>query len=778
MDHSKIRSNSHKVSINLATKVKKSTAKSRKKLKTLRTSIKEKGFIPTMKEFISEMWHSGKKPILYLIGLGLLLLILTPILTYLFFVRDLSSKESILTRKNEGVVLQDRNGTPFFTLYEAKTQNPVTLDQINEQTQQAVIAIEDKDFYHHHGFSVSGFGRALIANIRNESITQGGSTLSQQVVKNTLLSQERSFLRKYQELFLAIELERRFSKEDILELYLNTSYFGEGAFGIQDAAQAYFSKDAKDLTLAESALMAGILPAPSAYSPISGNADRAYARQALVLQLMEDQGYITAEERAAAEEQEITFNPSPRSINQTAPHFALMVQEELIEEYGEQQVAQSGYVVKTTLNLQGQQAAQRIVKTQVDRLARNQVTNGAAVVMDPKTGEILALVGSHDWADEDNGKINMATRPRQPGSSFKPIVYAKALEERLITPATVITDEEVTFPGGYTPRNYDRQFRGDVLVRYALANSLNIPAVLVMEKVGLADTIDYAEDLGITTLNAPDRYGLSLVLGAAEVPLTQMTAAFAVFANQGVKAEPTTILEITNKKGDTIYTHEAKTQRVIPSNVAFQISSILADNSARADTFGGSLTIGRQAAVKTGTTDDFRDSLTIGYTPQIVVGAWVGNNDNTEMDNVAGSMGAAPIWREIMTSFLQGMPVVQFTPPNGIIRLEVCRENGLKAEVATESAYPEFFLPGTTPTESCNAPTPTPEDEENEDDEDDNDDDQNNEDRDRDRDRDEDPTPTPTNTPAPTNTPIPTATPDVPLPTSGGTTPPIFETEE
>lgn len=752
MEHSKIPARKNKVSINLATKVK----KSRNKLRQLRTSIKEKGFLPTMKKLITDTWHSGKKPILYLIGLGVLILILTPILTYLYFVRDMTSKESIMTRKNEGVVLQDRTGRPFFTLYEAKTQNTVTLDQITEETQHAVIAIEDKDFYTHRGFSVSGFGRAIIANIRNESITQGGSTISQQVVKNTLLSQDRSFLRKYQELFLALELERRFSKEDILEMYLNTSYFGEGAFGIQDAARTYFSKDASELTLAESALMAGILPAPSAYSPISGNSDRAYARQKLVLKLMEEQGYITEDERAQAEDEEITFNPSSTGINRTAPHFALMVQDELINEYGEQRVAQSGYVVRTTLDREGQEFTQQAVKNRVQSLARNKVSNGAAVVMDPQTGEILALVGSHDWSDEENGKINMATAPRQPGSAFKPIVYAKALEERLITPATVLKDEEISFPGGYTPRNYDRRFRGDVLVRYSLANSLNIPAVLVMDKVGVRDTINYSEQLGITTLNSPDRYGLSLVLGAAEVPLTQMTAAYGVFANQGVRATPTTILEIMDKKGNKVYEHSPETRRVIPSNVAFQISSILSDNSARADTFGQALTISRQAAVKTGTTEDFRDAVTIGYTPQIVVGAWVGNNDNTEMDNIAGSLGAAPIWRQVMEHFHNGKPVVRFTPPNGIISMDVCKENGLRAEVATDSAYLEFFLPGTTPKDSCNVPTPTPEDDE-ENDEDDND---NRDDEDRDEDREE---PTPTITPAPTNTPAPTSTPTPPV---------------
>jgi len=763
MDDSIIPSSSHRTHTKITTKVKYIAISSIKKFSELRTQIKEKGFIPTMKDFISELYQSGKKPFLYLFILGLIALILTPIFTYLYFVRDLSSKESIMTRKNEGVILLDRNEKPFFTLYEAKTKKVVPIDKISEDVQHAVIAVEDKDFYYHKGFSIEGFGRAIIANIKNESLSQGGSTIPQQLVKNTLLTQNKNFLRKYQELFLAIEVDRRYSKEDILEMYLNTSYFGEGAFGIQDAAKTYFSKDAKDLTLAESALMAAILPAPSALSPITGNQERAFERQKLVLKLMKDQGYITEEQRIQAIEEKITFNPSSEAINEVAPHFALMVKDQLIKEYGEQKVAGSGFIVKTTLDLQGQEYAQNVVKTQVARLARNDVTNGAAVVMDPATGEILALVGSHDWADETNGKINMAVRPRQPGSSFKPIIYAKALEEKLITPATQIEDKEITFPGGYKPKNYDNRFRGKVLVRYALANSLNIPAVLVMEKVGIDDGVDFAKQLGITTLTQKDRYGLSLVLGAAEVPLTQMTAAYAVFANEGVRETPTTILSIKDKKGKVIYEHKEESERVMPRTVAFQISSILSDNKSRSSTFGSALNISRQAAVKTGTTENYRDALTIGYTPQIVVGAWVGNNDNTEMDNIAGSLGAAPIWRQIMEYFLKGKPVVQFKQPDGIIKMEVCAENGLRSEIATTSAYPEYFLPGTTPKESCNEPspttteTPTPSPE-------------------------EEPEPTPTNTPVPTAVVIPTNTPPqispttIPNPTSGpgGTLPTII----
>lgn len=697
----------------------------------------------------SELFTTFKKPILIAI-LGIIgLLIFTPILTYAYFVRDLSSKESIMSRKNEGVVLLDRNDEPFFTFYEAQTKNTVTLDKIPDVTEEAIIAIEDKEFYEHPGFSLRGIGRAIIANVRDEALSQGGSTLSQQLVKNTLLSQDKNFLRKYQELVLALELERRFSKEDILEMYLNTVYFGEGAFGIEDAAHAYFNKSAADLTLAESSLLAGILPAPSALSPLSGSKTRALQRQALVLSEMRKQGYITVDEEQKAKAEEIVFNPQTDGLNQIAPHFALMVKDELIEEYGEQQVARAGFTVKTTIDLAHQEFAETTVQNNVTRLSRNSVSNGAAVAMDPKTGEVLVLVGSWNWADEDNGKINMAVRPRQPGSSFKPIVYAKAFEERILTPGSIIEDKEMSYPGGYKPKNYDNKFRGNVTIRRALATSLNIPAVVALDRVGITDAINMAEDLGITTLTNPSAYGLSLVLGAGEVPLIQMTQAFATFADEGTRHEPIIIKEIKDKKGNVIFTSKEESEEAVSREVAYLISSILSDNSARAEVFGNSLTISRIAAVKTGTTEDYRDSLTIGYTPNLTVGVWVGNNDNTPMDGIAGSSGAAPIWRSIMERMLTGLPVERFVQPAGVLTLKICRENGLRLrdEVATSSAYPEYFLRGTEPKDFCDSgvtptvsisPTETP-----------------------------DPTEQPTQTPEPTQQPTtaPTLVPATPEPT-------------
>lgn len=668
------------------------------------------------------------------------ILVLIPIFTYIYFVRDLSSKERIINKKNQGVVLLDRNNKPFFTLFDARTKNPISLSELPEYVGQAFIAVEDKDFYNHPGFSISGIGRAIRENILSHSSAQGGSTISQQLIKNAILSPDKKLLRKYQELVLALELERRYSKDDILELYINTNYYGEGAFGIQDASQRYFSKDAKDLTLAESALLAGIIRAPSYYSPLTGYIDAAMERKDLILSLMHEQGYISEEEMVEAQNGEITFNPTQQDINEQGVHFALMVRDQLIEEFGEQDVASSGFVVKTTLDLDLQTAAQQAVATQVNRLKGSRVSNGAAVAIDPKTGEVLALVGSYDWDDEETGKINMVVRPRQPGSSFKPIIYGKAFEEKLITPSTVLSDESVSF-GNYKPRNYDNTFRGKVLARFALANSLNIPAVHVMNMVGVKDGIEAARDLGITTLSDDADYGLPLVLGAAEVPLIEMTNAYATYANEGEWNNYILFTEVQDKNGRKVWEPKRESHKAISSSVAFLISSILSDNNIRSEIFGTALNISRQAAVKTGTTENYRDALTIGYTPQITVGVWIGNNDNTPMTSVAGSLGAAPIWRQIMESYLRGKPTERFIQPAGVVKQEVCREDGLKVEFATSSAYPEFFLRGTVPTELCGIPTPTPTPNEEEDD---NDEEEN----------DNQPTPQPTNTPIPTSAPV------------------------
>lgn len=656
---------------------------------------------------VREYLKRNKKVAYYLVAATAATAILIPIGTYLYFVRDLSSKERIINKKNEGVILLDRTEKPFYTLFDAHTKNPVSFRDIPSGVSRAFVAVEDKDFYRHPGFSISGIGRAVRENLLSESFVQGGSTISQQLIKNALLTPDKKLLRKYQELVLALELERRYTKDDILEMYLNTIYFGEGAFGIQDAAQRYFSKDARELTLAEGALLAGVIRAPSALSPISGNKDAALKRKNLVLDLMQQQGYITTAQRDAAKTEKIALSPSTEDTDPDVIHFALMVRDSLIKEYGEQRVAQSGFVVKTTLDMQLQKTAQQAVKQQVAALGRSNVSNGAAVVIEPKTGHVLALVGSHDWTDETNGRINMAVKPRQPGSSFKPLVYARALQLRKITASTQVEDKPTQF-GSYKPKNYDNRFRGPVLIRYALANSLNIPAVLVMDMIGVDEGIAIAEAMGITTLSQEVNYGLPLVLGSAEIPLVEMTNAYGAFAHEGKLVKYTLFSEIRDKNGGIVSDKKPSENQALDAGAAYIVSSILSDPKARTDTFGQALTLSREAAVKTGTTENYRDALTIGYTPQVVVGVWIGNNDNKPMNSVAGSLGAAPIWRRIMEAYLRGKPVESFIRPQNIAEEQVCFEDGQKVEFATSSAYPEFFFRGTQPTKLCGIATPTP----------------------------------------------------------------------
>lgn len=687
-----------------------------------------------------------RRQIFYTSILIIAILVLIPPATYLWFAHDLKDKESIMNRSKTGLTLLDKDGQEFFTFNKPKAISYVPLSDIPQNMRDAVIASEDKNFYTNSGFSVRGIIRAFFTNLFAGKIVEGGSTISQELVKNAFLSSSRSFLRKYQEIVLAYELNRRYSKQDILEMYLNSVYFGEGAFGVENAAQAYFGKPAKDLTLGESALLVGLLPAPSALSPLSNDPRAALKQEKIVLQEMVETKAITQQEANDALSEKIKLNPVETSsnINTLAPHFALYVKNLLIQKYGEERIIRDGFTVKTTLDSNWQAYAEDVVNNRVQNLRGNNASNGAAVAIDPKTGEIRVMVGSYDWTDKDFGRTNMAVAPRQPGSSFKPIIYAYALEQKLVTPVTLLDDKETTFPGNYKPKDYDNRYRGQVTVRRALANSLNIPAVEVMNQVGVENGLDMAKRLGITTLKDPSQYGLSLVLGAAEVPLVEMTDAFAVFADEGQYNKPTAILEIRNKFNELVDEYKPDPKNVLGNDVAYIISSILSDNRTRAEVFGGALTISRPAAVKTGTTEDYRDALTIGYTPSLVVGVWVGNNDNTPMDNIAGSLGAAPIWRSLMEDFLAGTPRETFRKPYTVIDMQVC-PSGLQTKEASQSAYTEYFISGTQPSYACTMPTtfptPTPS---------------------------QSPTPSPTQQPSPTeqptDTPIPTPT-EIPSPT-------------
>lgn len=715
-------------------------------------------------------WHlikTHKKQMFWAIGIFFFILIAIPLVTYAYFAGDLKDKQSITNRSKTGLTITDEDGKTFFTFYHAKSVTYIPLSDMPKDIQEAVIAAEDQDFYNNPGFSVTGMTRAFVRNLMAGGIVEGGSTISQELVKISLLSSHRNYLRKYQELVLATELNRRYSKNDILEMYLNSVYFGEGAFGIENAAQVYFGIPAKNLSLAEAAMLIGIIPAPSAYSPISGSLEKAERRQEIVLNQMVEEKYITKAQAEEALKEKLTYNQTPQEeTNVLAPHFALFVKDLVTKQYGEERVIGEGFTVRTTLNSKWQEYAERVVKNQVTYLQRNKATNAAVVAIDPTTGAIKVMVGSHDWSDENNGKINMSVRSRQPGSSFKPIIYADALEQHLITPATILKDKPISY-GTYKPLNYDKKFRGEVVVRKALAMSLNIPAVQVMNMLGVSEGLSIAKKFGITSLTRPTSdYGLSLVLGAGEVPLLEMTNAYAVFADQGRYHTPYAIIEIKDKYGKEVtdQPHDGlaaffnmfnvfsiinkqngrEERTVISDEAAFLISSILSDNNARAEVFGGALTISRPAAVKTGTTNDYKDALTIGYTPGIVVGVWVGNNDNTPMDNVAGSLGAAPIWRLLMENFLRGTPLQPFIKPASIVKIMPCltvNPTGTtsQTQIASLSAE-EYFIKGTEP-EACPTPTFAPTSSPSE-------------------------SPTPAPTDAPTATPAPT---DAPTPTQGPT---------
>jgi len=645
-----------------------------------------------------------RRDLLLLVFILVFFFVVFPILfVYSFASSKLWSKEQIVTQNSKGVVLVDRNNTPYFSFYDGNIREYTPLSSVPKDMQEAVVAAEDNEFYSHPGFSVKGIIRSLILNFQEGEVAYGGSTLTQQLIKTSVLTPERSFTRKYQEILLANELERRYSKATILEMYLNTVYFGKGAIGIADAARVYFGKSPNALSLSESSYLAGLLPSPSALSQGSANARRKY-----VLDQMARGGYITNVEYDQAIAQKLDFEKGEPLINNVAPHFALWVLEELEKKYGKEVLRESGITVQTTIDLSLQEFAQGAVATQVQRLSLNNVSNGAAVVLDSRTGQVLSMVGSRDWYNEVNGKINMTLRSRQPGSSFKPLVYSVALEKGLITPATILSDRERAFQNGtYKPKNYDRTTRGNVLVRRALANSLNIPAVEVMNKVGVAQVLETAKRYGVTTLRAESDYGLSLVLGTGEVPLLEMTEVYAMFSNGGQRNEPTGILEVREKNGEKRFQSTPLQEKVLDPRVAYQISSILSDKKARSEEFGTSLDTAYSAAVKTGTTDDYRDAWTMGYTPEITVGVWIGNNNNHPMDKVAGSLGAAPIWKSLITKFMQGHGNTVFTKPSGILELSICGYNGLVSRSATTSAMTEYFVEGTQPTRLCSGSSDT-----------------------------------------------------------------------
>jgi 1A family penicillin-binding protein len=593
----------------------------------------------------------------------------------------------------------------------------VPLEDIPLSLKQATIATEDNGFYQNPGIDLRGIIRSAWINLRGGDTIAGGSTITQQVARNLLMSSQergqRTIKRKLREAILAWQITRHYSKDQILGLYLNQSYYGGLAYGVEAAAQTYFGKPVSDLDLAESALLAGLPQAPNEYNPFT-HPEAARQRQQTVLRLMEAAGEISPAQRQLAEREPLVLAKQPYPIE--APHFVMLVRSQVDELFTPAEIYQhGGLVVRTTLNLDWQHLAESAIRNQIqalkyspDGLGHN-TNNAALVAIDPNNGQVLAMVGSPDYfSAQDNGAINMAVSPRQPGSALKPILYAAALDPTQPNPwtaATMLLDVKTSFVThdgqSYTPANYDLKEHGPVLLRDALGSSLNIPAVLTMDHVGLPRLFQLGARLGLTTLKDPQKYDLSLALGGGEVRLSELTAAYGAFANGGYRIDENTILEIRDFQGNTLYTPSPQPKvRVLDARVAWLISNILSDNDARIIGFGPNsiLRLDRPAAVKTGTTSNFHDNWTVGYTPDLVVGVWTGNTDYEPMRDVNGLAGAAPIWHEFMRAVLAGKPSKDFSRPDGLTQVEVCALSGLLPTDVCPYRRLEWFIDGTQPT--------------------------------------------------------------------------------
>ncbi|MFZ3068827.1 MAG: transglycosylase domain-containing protein [Microgenomates group bacterium] len=622
----------------------------------------------------------------------------------------------------------DRNGKLLYKIYKDENRTLVTLDSLPSHVKNAFLAAEDKDFYHHKGFSVSGTLRALYKNITNNK-TEGGSTITQQLVKNTLLNNEKTLTRKIKELILAVEVEYTYNKDKIFEMYLNQVGFGGPAYGIQEAARQYFNIDAKNLNLSQAAFLAGLPQAPSKYSPFGNQPELAKERQKFVLDQMLKLNMINNADYQKAVDQKLVFNSAKIEIN--APHFVMYIKDILTKDLGENVVNQGGLVVTTTLDLELQEKVQQIVTSEISNLKKYQVSNGAALVTNPKTGEILAMVGSKDYFNlNEDGQVNLTLALRQPGSSIKPLNYALAFENGY-GPGNVIEDKPISFnlPGQepWAPKNYDGKFHGFVTLRQALGSSYNIPSVILLSKNGIQNLVALAQKMGITSWDDPGRFGLSMALGSLEVRMVDLATAYSTFANSGITTPLNSIVKIERSNGEKIYLStcpqkmeavEESTsalakdnncsphQSVSPST-AYLISDILADNSARAPAFGANSVINikkTKVAVKTGTSNDLRDNWTFGYTDDFLVSTWVGNNNNAPMSRIAsGITGASPIWAKIFNIILESIPQMTKTDtvaPTGLIRVPICTLTGTLSCEGCPTKY-EYYKKGTEPKTTC-----------------------------------------------------------------------------
>lgn len=652
---------------------------------------------------------------------GAILMVVGFFSAFAWFSRDLPKPGEVVRREGFSTKIYDRNGKLLYDLFDTERRTPITISQVPEHLKQATIAVEDKDFYKHSGFDMMTILRIPYNAIFRQRVV-GGSTLTQQLVKNALLTSDRSLfggpIRKFKELVLSLQIERTFTKDQILEMYFNEAPYGGTAWGVGTAAEIYFNKPVSDLTLTEAAILAGLPQRPSAYSPYNGKNDENgeplwKGRTTAVLRRMKEDGYITdlAYEDSISQLSTIQFQRG--SVEIKAPHFVFYVRDKLIEMYGEELAETGGFKVTTTLDLDVQNEAQKIVAEEIDKVKDFNITNGAVMVTDPRTGEIISMVGSKDYFSTDiDGQFNVAVDGlRQPGSSIKPVTYL-AMFQRGYTPASMLMDVETIFTTSdkdpqppYKPRNYDGKFRGPVSLRNSLGSSLNIPAVKSMGIVGVDNFLALTEAMGFPTLTpTPEnlkRYGLALTLGGGEVHLIDTVSAYSAFANGGARVEPVSIMKVEDQSGRVLFEHrQVPGQQVIKPEEAFLINSILSDNNARLMAFGANsqLNTRKPIAVKTGTTNEQKDNWTIGWSQEIMVGVWVGNNNNSSMTRVAsGITGASPIWRRIIDYALEkGYKAPAWVKPENVEEVEVDSISGYpKHDEFTASK--EYVIKGTLP---------------------------------------------------------------------------------
>ncbi len=639
---------------------------------------------------------------------------------YLWLLRDLPDPRQVSSAGiAPSTIIYDRRGRVLYEILDPNLgqHQPVSLESIPLWLREATVATEDASFYTNPGVDARAILRALWINLRGGEVLSGGSTITQQLARYLLLSPEertpRTLRRKLRESILAFRLARTLSKERILELYLNQIYYGNLAYGVEAASRTYFGKPVQDLDLAECALIAGLPQAPALYDPLSDPA-AAEARQAVVLGLLVKQGVLAPQEAEQAANEQLHYAATPFPIR--APHFIMYVWGLLRQEFGDEQIYRLGLRVHTTLDVDLQARVESLARYHLSQLSVAQVnepahnvTDAAVVAIDPRNGQILAMLGSPDYFDlRISGAVNVALMPRQPGSAIKPVTYAAAFSnDPAWTPATMVLDIESAFTtregATYVPVNYDRIYHGPVLLREALGSSLNVVAVKTLDHVGVPQVVNLAQRMGLSTLTDPQRYGLSLTLGGGEVRLLDLTAAYAAFASGGLRVDPVAITRVEAASGALL--RQAATParaRVLDEKVAFWITDILADDEARIPAFGedSALVLDRPAAAKTGTTTDWRDNWTVGYTPQLVVGVWTGNADNSPMVDVSGISGAAPLWHDVMLEALKGQAVLPFDVPQGMVRETVCAESGALPGPWCPVRQ-EWFIEGHGPTATC-----------------------------------------------------------------------------